>query len=371
MVRYATVEGTAGYRRRFEGKVAEGSFRCWEGLHLSSIGLGTYLGNHDPLTDQLYGEAIRRALQLGCNVLDTAINYRFQRSERVIGQVLADLIRQGELTREEVIVATKGGFLPFDGSPPPNPAAYFLETYVRPGIIRPEEVVAGCHCLSPRYLQDQLNRSLKNLGLSCIDIYYLHNPEMQLEEVSRQEFHRRIRAAFEALERAADQGKIRMYGTATWNGYRRPPEAQDYLSLETLVHLAREVAGNGHHFRVIQLPYNLAMSEAFVVQNQRVDGEMVSLLEAAGRFGIYVMTSASILQSRLTRNLPPFLRDCFPDLATDAQRALQFVRSTPGVGTALVGMKQIAHVEENLRVAEVPPAAPDEIRKLFSRPKVS
>lgn len=362
----ATEEGTLTFRRRFAGKVNPEHFRTFQGLHLSSIGLGTYLGNHDAETDQLYREALIRAVRLGLNVIDTAINYRCQRSERVIGEALSTLFKEGEVSREEVIVATKGGFIPFDGSPPLNPSIWFRETYVRPGIIKPEEVIAGCHSISPRYIQDQLDRSLRNLGLDALDIYYLHNPETQLEEVSREEFHRRMRAAFEVLEEAVSLRKIRMYGTATWNGYRQDPRAQDYLSLKELWDLAKEVAGEAHHFKAVQLPYNLAMVEAFVLRNQRVDGEAISVLEAAHRFGIYVFASASIYQGHLSRRLPPFIGECLAGLQTDAQRAIQFVRSTPGVGTALVGMKQIKHVEENMEVAQLPPASVEQFLKLFS-----
>ena len=90
---YATLEGTAAYRQRFARTCAAGHFRSSAELWLSSIGLGTYLGDADERTDALYAAAITRAVEMGCNVLDTAINYRHQRSERVIGRVLATHIR--------------------------------------------------------------------------------------------------------------------------------------------------------------------------------------------------------------------------------------------------------------------------------------
>jgi aryl-alcohol dehydrogenase-like predicted oxidoreductase len=79
------------------------------------------------------------------------------------------------------------------------------------------------------------------------------------------------------------------------------------------------------------------------------------------------MASASLLQSRLTRGMPPFLGEVLAGLETDAQRALQFVRSAPGLGTALVGMKQEAHVLENLATARVPPAPPEQFERLFTK----
>jgi aryl-alcohol dehydrogenase-like predicted oxidoreductase len=360
---HATPDGTDAYRGRV--KAAPEHFRAFGGCWLSSVGIGTYLGAEDSATDELYRNTVTRALELGLNVVDTAVNYRHQRSERAIGQALSTLMGKGALRREEVVVATKGGFIPFDGSMPANPGAYFTETYLRPGIIHPDDLVANCHCMTPAYLADQLERSRRNLGLETVDVYYVHNPETQLQEVDRMEVLKRIRDAFTFLESAASDGKIGCYGTATWNGYRQPPGAREYLSLAELEKAARDVAGDKHRFRVIQLPYNLAMAEAFTHANQSLDGEAVSLLEAARRLGIYIMTSASIYQGQLSRNLPAVLGEHFPGLSTDAQRAIQFVRSTPGVGTALVGMKRIAHVEENAALVKVPPAPWSEFQKLF------
>ncbi len=364
----ATPDGTDRYRQRFAAKVADGHFRRYHGLWLSSIGLGTYLGDEDDRTDERYRGAVTRAVELGCNVLDSAINYRHQRSERAVGEALRSLVRSGRAARDEIVVATKGGFIPFDGGYPADPRAYFQERFIRPGILRPEDVVAGCHCMTPAYLRHQLERSRQNLGLECVDIYYIHNPETQLQEASRDEFRQRLREAFHALEDAVAQGLMRMYGTATWNGYRQPPTARDYLSLPELVELAREVAGPDHHFKVIQLPHNLGMPEALTRTNQQVDGEWVSVLEAAARLGILAMASASILQGQVARNLPPVVGEALRGLTTDAQRAIQFVRSTPGVGVALVGMQQLVHVEENLATAAVAPARPEDLQRVFRRP---
>jgi aryl-alcohol dehydrogenase-like predicted oxidoreductase len=282
---------------------------------------------------------------------------------------LATLFERGRLQRDELVIATKGGFIPFDGSPPRSQQEFFSyveKTFIQPGIIKPADIVAGCHCLTPAYLQHQLDTSLHNLGLECVDIYFVHNPETQLEEIPRLEFVQRMRTAFQMLERNAAAGKLRWYGTATWEGFRRPSEAQDYLALGELVAAAHDVGGEGHHFRVIQLPHNLAMPEALTQQNQQVDGQTLSPLEAAQVFELYVMCSASILQSRLTHGLPDVLAHVF-GLNTDAQRAIQFVRSSPGAGSALIGMKQVRHVEENLAVAKVPPASLEQFMQLFER----
>jgi aryl-alcohol dehydrogenase-like predicted oxidoreductase len=362
----ATAEGTSRYVQRFAGRMPAEHFReVPGGARASTLGLGTYLGREDDVTDQLYRKAVARALERGINVVDTAVNYRHQRSERAIGAALADAVDKGGVTRDELIVATKGGYLAFDSAVPPDPRAYFVSTYVRTGIIQPGDVV-GSHCMTPRYLLDQVDRSRANLGLATLDVYYIHNPETQLDEVAPAEFMKRMREAFGALEGAVADGKIRLYGTATWNGYRVDPAERGYLSLPDLVGLAREVAGTHHHFRVIQLPYNLAMPEAFTRANQKLDGGFFSTLDAARHLGVYVMASASLLQAKLTQSLPAEFADLVPGLATDAQRAIQFVRSTPGIGTALVGMKSVAHVDENVAVAAVEPLGGEQVKRLFS-----
>lgn len=309
----ATPEATRRYRERFPDR----EFREQHGLVLSSIGIGTYLGNPDEATDERYTRAVVRAVQLGVNVIDTAANYRFQRSERSIGKALQ------QLTREELVICTKGGYLPFDGAPPRNVREYVNETFVKPGIASFEDIVGGSHCMTPSYLQSQLDQSLRNMGLECVDVYYIHNPESQLEYVSEDEFYHRLKLAFERLEENRRQGRLVHYGVATWNGFRMPPNSGGHHSLTRMVELAREVGGEGHGFHFIQLPFNLAMPEG------------ANVVDEAQRLGVTVMTSASLLQGRI----PP-------------QTAIEFVRSNPGITTALIGMSRVEHVEENLATDE-------------------
>jgi aryl-alcohol dehydrogenase-like predicted oxidoreductase len=288
-------------------------------LVLSSIGIGTYLGNADEATDVGYTRAIVRAVQLGVNVIDTAANYRFQRSERSVGEALKILANEHGIAREDLLICTKGGYLPFDGAPPRNVAQYVNETFVKPGIASFEDFVGGGHCMTPAYLQNQLDQSLRNMGVEYVDVYYIHNPESQLPHVSEQEFYARLKRAFERLEENRRQGKLVHYGVATWNGFRMPPNSGQHHSLTRMVELAREVAGAEHGFNFIQLPFNIRMPEATTV------------IEEAQRLGVSVVTSASLLQGRI----PP-------------QVAIEFVRSTPGITTALIGMSRVEHVEENL-----------------------
>jgi len=362
---YATTEGTARYRDRFAGRAAQNHFRNQQNLLLSSIGIGTYLGQPNATTDQAYEDAIVHAARSGVNVIDSAANYRFQRSERNIGAALQKLTNDLGFSRDEFLICTKGGYLPFDGAPPRDVRAYVEETFVKPGIANFDDIVGGSHCMTPAYLQNQLDQSRTNLGVECIDVYYIHNPESQLGYMSEAEFYDRLRVAFETLETNRERGALRMYGVATWNGFRVPADTADFHSLNRMVKIAEDLAGEHHGFRFIQLPYNLAMPEALTLANHTNKKDHASVLEAAASLGITAVASASLLQGRVARGLPDALRKSLGSLATDAQAAIQFVRSTPGITTALVGMSNADHVEENLQLVDIQPLDKEQFAALM------
>jgi aryl-alcohol dehydrogenase-like predicted oxidoreductase len=361
---FATPEGTLRYAARFQGRSAAGHFReIPGGLVLSSIGIGTYLGEPDTATDAAYTDAIVSTVENGCNVIDSAINYRFQRSERAVGAALKALFPKGYF-RDEIVICTKAGFLTPDGEMPADANEYFAREFLERGIFRAEEIAAGCHCMAPAYLADQLERSRRNLGVETIDVFYLHNPETQLSELPAEEFRQRIRAAFTFLETAVAEKKIRAFGMATWNSFREDPKGAGYLSLAEMAAIATEVGGAAHHFRFVQLPFNLAMPEALTRPNQMIEGKAVPMVQAARTLGISLITSAALLQGQLTKNLPSFVSSALGP-RENSMLALQFARSVPGLTTALVGMSQTAHVDKNLSLVGVEPATREQFLKLF------
>jgi aryl-alcohol dehydrogenase-like predicted oxidoreductase len=339
----ATSSGTARYASRFRAEF----YRQAGDLTVSTLGLGTYLGNPDAAFDQAYSSAVTAAVRGGINLLDSAINYRNQRSEKSIGSALAGLFELGELQRDEIVVCTKAGFLT-EGAVPTT--------------LRGSDVVGGMHSMAPNFIADQIDRSRANLGLDTLDVFYLHNPETQLSHITREQFDNRILDAFSRLEQLVAEGKIGCYGAATWEGFRK---AKGGLGLLRLAYIATQVGGPDHHFRFIQLPFNLAMPEAFTQRPEIIDNVGVSVLHAADELGITVVASASLLQAKLSRGLPTELPEKIPGLDTDAQRAIQFTRSTPGISVALVGMSNVEHVAENLAVARVSPMEPASYLRLF------
>jgi aryl-alcohol dehydrogenase-like predicted oxidoreductase len=312
---YATAEGTSRLAARHPKFVEAAFYRTVRDLQVSSLGIGTYLGGMDGDADRNYTDALIFAAERGVNWFDTAINYRHQRSERCVGAALK------QLQRDEIAVCTKAGFL--------TPGA-------QPEGLDAMEVVGGMHCMSPAYISDQIDRSRTNMGIDAIDVFYIHNPETQLGFIARDEFERRIRRAFARLEALATRQTIRWYGLATWDGFRVKGPA--FLNLERLVEIAVEEGGADHHFRFIQLPFNLAMPEALA-------GGQQSVLATAGRLGITTVASATLMQGRLLKN-------------GSAEQLIQFTRSTAGIAVALVGMGRREHVEENLVVAAVRPLRP-------------
>jgi aryl-alcohol dehydrogenase-like predicted oxidoreductase len=315
--------------------------------------------------DAGYAAALVAAVENGINVIDSAINYRFQRSERSVGTAVKVLAHKG-FTREELVVCTKGGCLTPDGTMPADPNRYFFEEYIQKGVFSAKEIAAGSHCMAPRFLENQLGRSLKNLGVECVDVYYLHNPETQLSEIPKADFLGRIHEAFLLLESEVARGRIQYYGMATWNGFRQNASAGDALQLAEIAGLAKEIAGEQHRFRFVQLPYNLAMTEALTLGNQTVDGNTKTMMEAASELGITLVASAALLQGQVAQNLPAFVAEAL-GLENDVERALQFARSSPGIATALVGMSRVAHVEANTRLVRRAPAGIEEFSKLFAQ----
>lgn len=330
---FATIEGTTRYAARFPDSSAAQFYRTVFGLQVSSLGIGTYLGGDTDASDRAYTEALIAAGENGINFFDTAINYRNQRSERCVGAALK------HLQRDEIVVCTKAGFL--------TPGAV-------PESLDARDIVGRMHSMAPEFLAHQIDRSLANLDVETIDVFYLHNPETQLGFVGRDEFEQRIRRAFGRLEELVTQEKIRWYGAATWEGFRK----KNALGLPRLAEIAAEVGGPEHHFRFIQLPFNLGMVEAHVDQPE-------SVLAAAQRLGIVAVASGTLMQGQVLSHMPDAIAELLPGLTTDAQRAIQFTRSTPGISVALVGMGRPEHVLENLGIARVAPVSREQYLRLY------
>ncbi|MDE1875343.1 MAG: aldo/keto reductase [Thaumarchaeota archaeon] len=359
---HATQEGTAGFAKR-QSKVSNNHFKQFAGLTLSSVGIGTYLGNLDDSTDGLVSNAIKTSVKSGINVIDTAINYRAQKAERSVGKAIAEFVQSGDARREEIFISTKNGYVTNDGDINEEFWVNIQNTLVKPGVIKSGDISSGYHCMTVPYLQDQLNRSMKNLGLDCIDLMYIHNAaEGQLQDISKEEFAKKLKDVFEFYETQRKKGTIKYYGMATWECFRVPDNHAQYLSIIDIVNIAKQVGGQDNGFRFIQLPYNMYLDQALTLKSQ--NSNQNTILESCMQLGIGVFASVPLMQAKL---LAPNILPEFGNLSKPSHRAMQFVRSTPGIIAPLVGQKSQEHVKENLEFLETPVLSETEFTDLVKK----
>ena len=343
---FATSDGT----KTFSEKFLTENYNSFQNLQLSNVGIGTYLGEPDSQTDNAVKDAVKKSILSGINVIDTAINYRAQKSERSIGIALSELINENSIKREEIFICTKNGYVTNDGDIKEDFMQYIMRELGKPGIVKEGDISSGYHCMTIPYLQDQLERSLKNLNLECIDLMYLHNAVEGHPEMSKSQFLENLKKVFEFYEEKRKEGKIRFYGLATWECFRSTSDNAMFLSLEDVVKLAQDVGGSDHGFRFIQLPFNLHFDQAMLLKNQSVAGIQKSILESAIELGIGVFTSVPLMQGRLLEwaKSKPLFASSSPSVGL-----LQFIRSTPGVLAPLIGQKSSTHVDENLEIMKI------------------
>ena len=359
---FATSDGTKKFAQK--SGVNQANFKEFENLTLSNVGIGTYLGDPDAKTDELVTNAVKQSIMSGINVVDTAINYRSQKAERSVGKAISELIQERKASRDQIFLSSKNGYVTNDADVQLGFWEYVKEEYTQKGVIKEGDVTSGYHCMTPTYLSDQLERSLKNLDLECVDLMYLHNAvEGQIKDISKEQFLDNLKSVFELYEQKRDEGKIRFYGMATWECFRVSNDNSQYLSLEDTVKMAEKIGGENHGFRFIQLPFNMHYDQALLGKNQLLGTENVSVLEAAVHLGIGVFTSVPFMQGRL---LAPGAMPDFNELKPSL-RALQFIRSSPGVLAPLVGQKSPDHLSENLEIMKIPSLSEDEFLTLVKK----
>jgi len=353
---YATAEGTRKFMENaFKNGMANSHFRSFNNLNFSSLGIGTYLGQLTAEDDIDLENAIYHSLKSGAvNVIDTAINYRSMKSEKNIGHAIKRLIEDKIISRDQVFISTKNGYITNDGDYPTiDVLEYMHKMYISQGIIDSKDISSGYNVLNPNYIRKCIDKSLTNMQLETIDLVYIHNAyESWFQDISRSEFNEKIRRVFQVYEENRSQNKIRYYGMATWTCFRLPRNEEGYLSLEDMVRIAEDVAGKDHGFRFIQLPYNLAYREAYSLRNQTVNSDNdLTILEACKKLNIGVFTSVPLLQAKLFDvKIPDYL-----GIDNQLLKIVQITRSTPNVIAPLLGQKKLNHVKENIELAKVAP----------------
>jgi aryl-alcohol dehydrogenase-like predicted oxidoreductase len=365
---FATARGTTDYVNKAvqNNKIVQSHFRKFDDLFLSSIGIGTYLGEPTMLDDDLIENAVYESVKSGAvNVIDTAINYRYMKSEKSIGRAIGRLISDGSISRDQLFICTKNGYITNDGDYPSiDVMQYIQKMFISAGLISPGDISSGYNVLNPNYISRCIDKSLMNMKLTTIDLVYVHNAyESWNEDVSKNEFYHLIGEVFRTYEKYRSQNKLRYYGMATWTSFRVPRDSKEYLSLEDMVKIAEDVGGKNHGFRFIQLPYNLAYSEALFLKNQDVGSEKnLTILEACKRLNLGVFTSVPLLQTRLLNaKVPDFL-----GMTDQVHKLIQIIRSTPSVTAALIGQKNPEHVTKNIDIAKTAPLEDSDFKKVVN-----
>ena len=350
----ATKEKTYNYAKEFSKY--KDFYTISNDLVFSKLGLGTF--NKEPYKEENYVfhyiEAVKEAIKNGINLIDTASNYRYGESEKEIAIALEEL---GDgVDREALIICSKGGFIQLEYPFPENPYTWIDKNLIESGLATKKDIELDQHCMTPDFLEWSCRRSLKNMKLESFDIYYLHNPEMQLLRLGEKNFYKEIEKIFTRFEKLADQGLFKYYGVAVWNGFTNEISGER-ISLEKLVHCAKKVGGDNHRFKYIQLPFNMGKTAAYTASTQKCNNEECTILQAAHRLGIGVISSSSLLQMNLFKKSftaeTGVLLDNSMTLKSDIQLALQFARSTPGIVSGLFGSKVPVHIKHNCEISKI------------------
>ncbi len=361
---FASPQGTEKYMKQaLSAGRPTTHFRDFAGLKLSSLGIGTYLGDISKQDDEAVENAVYNSVKSGAiNVIDTAINYRAMKSEKSIGRAISRLVSDKVIIRDQVFISTKNGYITNDGDfPKIDVMEYLQRMFITPGTISADDISSGYNVLHPGYIAKCIDKSLANMRLSCIDLVYVHNAfESWHADVSREKFMDMLARVFEVYENYRKQGKLRYYGMATWTCFRSPEDSKEYLSLESAVKAAESVGGKDHGFKFIQLPYNLSYSEALFTKSQKVGSEgNLNILQAAAKLGIGIFTSVPLFQGRL-------LRAPIPDycgITDQMAKIVQVIRSSPSVIAPLIGQKTPEHLAENLKIADLPPLTEEQFKE--------
>jgi len=373
LVGAATADATTAYARRQGQAFDRGHYSDFQGgVKLSAIGLGTFPGAATDAVDEVIADIIYRGVTSGLNVIDTATHYRYGRSLAAIGMGLRRAVAEG-IDRQALWLMSKGGFVNFTGSAPADPKAYVEAEIIDKGLALPEECV-GTHVLSGRYLRAQIDRSRDLLGVETLDAFFVDQPEVHIPVSGKAAVITKLGEVFVELERAVKEGAIRSYGVSSFHAFRVPTDDALFISLASLVALAekaaKEVIGKerDHHFALIELPFNAVMLDGFSRFNQVTgEGGEASTLQAALLLKLYTVASHGLFKGHLAAQPVDILTQAMPRLANNAQRALQFNRSTPGLGTTLVGMSSLAHLDDVLAVARSPLLSHESYMALYHR----
>lgn len=375
---HAEAGATKAYAQAHQksGDAGEGHYSEFlrERLRLSSLGIGTFPGEASAAVDARIAAIVTKGLLSGINVVDTGAHYRYGRSLAAVGAGVRAALAAG-VPREAMFLVSKGGFLTLRGGPPADMSAWFEQEIVAQGFGTQADLAKGGHLLTPEYINYQLELSRNLMGVQTLDAFVVDQPEVHIPVIGKGGTNDKLLRVFVALERAVADGRIRYYGISTFDGFRVETDDVMFQSLTSMQGLAekaaQEVGGKpnaAHHFKLAMLPFNQVMPEGFTRFNTATgQGNVGSPIQAAHQLNVYIMASHSLFKGHLAKQSMDAVAQSLLTLPNDAQRALQFNRSTPGVGTSLVGMSTPEHLDDVLAVARRAPMSKQDYLAMYQR----
>ena len=361
-----------------------------DGPLVSLVGFGGYrIGLSSTLGHPECREALEYALNRGVNLIDTSSNYGNGQSELLVGQVLAKLISEGKVARENIVVVTKAGYV--HGN-----TLEQVQQKERDGRTYDALFKFGSdlwYCLDPDFIVEQIERSRARLGIECLDVFLIHNPEYMLKayeynnlamDQAQKDFYNQIQKCFAALESAVKKGHLRAYGVSS-NTLGASSEDPTAVSLSRLIEAARAVSSD-HSFRVMQCPLNWIEVNPIAVESADADENTLTLAQKSG-IGVLVnrpfnamhdgglirLTRPTVDKSqvaddaqrkglenwgRLAADLEKLAQDQIStpgyEDATLSQLVLATLMWQPGVSSVLCGMRKLGYVKDAEQSAALP-----------------
>jgi aryl-alcohol dehydrogenase-like predicted oxidoreductase len=278
-------------------------------LQVSTVGLGTWAIGNDfwgSVDDDESVRALQAGLDAGINLIDTAPAYGAGHAEKVVGRAIAG-------RRDEVVVATKVG------------------------IIRTEDDFV--RNLKPDSVRQEVDDSLRRLGVDTIDLYQIHwpDPKTPIDETMTE------------LNKAQQAGKFRYLGVSNFN-IKQMEELSQFGELVSLQPhyslLKRDIEG-----KVVQ--YCIDNDLGIVNYGTLAGGILTGKFREIPQFedGDYRHKFYPWFKEPAWSKIQSML-DVLREIADDrgvsvAQVAINWTTQQPGITSALVGAKNPAQAESN------------------------
>lgn len=218
---------------------------------VSVIGMGTWrIGNFHTAEERAEQvRALRRGVELGMNLIDTAEIYGAGRSEELVGEAVKDL-------RDHVFIASK----------------------VAPGHLHHDQVIRSCRA------------SLMRLGTTHIDLYQVHWPDPTVP----------IKETMLAMEELVREGAVRYIGVSNFS-VAETEEAKEALARSELVSNQVEYSLSNRYAEREILPYCAREKLTLVAYSPLAQGKIADSIPRA-LLEKYATTPAQVMLNWVTRH---------------------------------------------------------------------